>query len=164
MVDATPASALSPQEACLLRILCTVAWSDGECSEAERRLLLEQVRRYFQSEASSLDSEAELAGFLAEKLQPGCLTELVPRLSSEEDRELALKLSYMIIRVGRRSPEETSINAQERVAYRTLVDLLGIDDGRIREIEWAAESELPRRSGLAELLAQVASGWAGEKP
>jgi hypothetical protein len=153
---------MSAQEASLLRILCTVAWSDGECSEAERRLLSDLVQRYFHSEAMTLGTDAELARLLAEKFQPGALAELVQQLPSEEDRELALKLSYMIIRVGRRSPQEPSINAQERVAYRTLVDLLALGDERIREIEWAAESELPRKSGLAELLAQVTSGWKGD--
>ncbi|KEF42426.1 MAG: hypothetical protein ER33_06105 [Cyanobium sp. CACIAM 14] len=81
------------------------------------------------------------------------------RLPSSEDRELALKLGYMMVRVGRRSPGEPSINAQERIAYRQLVELLGLGDERIREIEWAAEADLPKKQGLAQLLEELTAGW-----
>ena len=45
------------------------------------------------------------------------------------------------------------------MAYRHLVDLLGLDDGKIQEIEWAAEADLPRKEGLAQLLAELTAGW-----
>ena len=87
------------------------------------------------------------------------LEALVAQLPGSDARQLALKLSYMMVRVGRRSPAEPSINAQGRVAYRHLVDLLGLDDGKIQEIEWAAEADLPRKEGLAQLLAELTAGW-----
>ena len=104
-------------------------------------------------------AEAQLETFLAERLPVAGLDDLVTQLPGSDDRQLALKLSYMMVRVGRRSAAEPSINAQERVAYRHLVELLGLEDARIQEIEWAAEAELPKKEGLAQLLAELTAGW-----
>jgi hypothetical protein len=164
MAEPTPSAAPSPAQAALLRIVCTVAWADGECSAAEHDLLVQLVARHLHPGASTPSDGEALDAFLAEKLPVSCLGEQVAQLGSSEDRELALKLSYMMVRVGRRSPEEPSINSQERVAYRRLVDLLGLGDERIREIEWAAEADLPRKHGLAQLLDELTAGWREPEP
>lgn len=150
---------LTPAQAALLRIVCTVAWADGECSSAERELLAELVARHLHGDSFSGLGEAELEAFLAERLPVAGLDALVAQLSGSDARQLALKLSYMMVRVGRRSPAEPSINAQERMAYRHLVELLGLEDTKIQEIEWAAEADLPRQEGLAQLLAELTAGW-----
>jgi hypothetical protein len=150
---------LTPAQAALLRIVCTVAWADGECSRAERELLVEQVATHLHGDSPDSPDEAALEAFLAERLPVAGLGDLVAQLPGSDDRQLALKLSYMMVRVGRRSPGEPSINAQERVAYRQLVELLGLADARIQEIEWAAEADLPKKEGLAQLLAELTAGW-----
>jgi len=150
---------LTSAQAALLRIVCTVAWADGECSTAERELLAEQVATLINGDSPTGLGEAQLETFLAERLPVAGLDALVDQLPGSDDRQLALKLSYMMVRVGRRSPGEPSINAQERVAYRQLVELLGLEDARIQEIEWAAEADLPKKEGLAQLLAELTAGW-----
>ena len=150
---------LTPAQAALLRIVCTVAWADGECSSAERELLAELVASHLHGDSFSGLGEAELEAFLAERLPVAGLDALVAQLSGSDARQLALKLSYMMVRVGRRSPAEPSINAQERMAYRHLVELLGLEDTKIQEIEWAAEADLPKKQGLAQLLAELTAGW-----
>ncbi|MEA5410829.1 hypothetical protein VB737_03525 [Synechococcus sp. BA-120 BA3] len=150
---------LTPAQAALLRIVCTVAWADGECSRAERELLAEQVANHLLGDNPDSLAEAQLEAFLAERLPVAGLDDLVTQLPGYDDRQLALKLSYMMVRVGRRSTAEPSINAQERVAYRHLVELLGLEDARIQEIEWAAEADLPKKEGLAQLLAELTAGW-----
>ncbi len=150
---------LTPAQAALLRIVCTVAWADGECSRAERELLAEQVANHLLGDNPDSLAEAQLETFLAERLPVAGLDDLVTQLPGSDDRQLALKLSYMMVRVGRRSTAEPSINAQERVAYRHLVELLGLEDARIQEIEWAAEADLPKKEGLAQLLAELTAGW-----
>lgn len=149
----------TPAQAALLRIVCTVAWADGECSTAERELLAELVARHLDGGNPDGLGEAELEAFLAERLPVAGLDALVAQLSGSDARQLALKLSYMMVRVGRRLPAEPSINAQERVAYRHLVELLGLDDAKSQEIEWAAEADLPKKEGLAQLLAELTAGW-----
>lgn len=150
---------LTPAQAALLRIVCTVAWADGECSKAERELLAEQMATQLHGGSPESFGDAQLEAFLAERLPVSGLDDLVAQLPGSDDRQLALKLSYMMVRVGRRSPAEPSINAQERVAYRHLVELLGLEDARIQEIEWAAEADLPKKEGLAQLLAELTAGW-----
>ena len=150
---------LTAAQAALLRIVCTVAWADGECSSAERELLADLVARHLHGDSFSGLGETELEAFLAERLPVAGIDALVAQLSGSDARHLALKLSYMMARVGRRSPAEPSINAQERLAYRHLVELLGLDDARIQEIEWAAEADLPKKQGLAQLLAELTAGW-----
>ena len=159
MAELTPAAVLSQEQAALLRIVCTVAWADGECSTAERELLAEQVATHLQGDSPSGLDEAQLEAFLAERLPVAGLENMVAQIPGSDARQLDLKLSYMTVRVGRRSPAEPSINAQELVAYRHLVDLLGLGDGKIQEIEWAAEADLPRKEGLAQLLAELTAGW-----
>lgn len=159
MADPSPSTPLSCAETALLRIVCTVAWADGECSTAERDLLAMFVDHHLHGDTSTSAAEVGLETLLTERLPVEALASLVAQLPGAEDRELALKLAYMMIRVGRRSPAEPSINAQERVAYRRLVDLLALDDQRIGEIEWAAEADLPRKQGLAQLLDELTAGW-----
>jgi len=158
MAELHPSRAVSPTQSALLRIVCTVAWADGECSSAERKLLAELAAGPLHADATA-PADAALDDLLAERLPVEALAELVAQLPDTDDRELALKLAYMMIRVGRRTPAEPSINAQERVAYRRLVDLLALGDERIREIEWAAEADLPRKHGLAQLLDELTAGW-----
>ncbi len=138
----------------LLRILCCVAWSDGEFSEEERELLARLVERYLVADGS-VPLPAEAAEVLADRtLQPEALDVLIPRLRSEEDRQLALKLAYMMIRVGRRPGDTSSINPLEKVAYRRLVEGLGLGEADITEAEWSAELDLQAQSGLRGFLAQ----------
>ena len=66
-------------------------------------------------------------------LRPEELDALIPRVRSEEDWQLALKLGYMMNRVGRRPRDITSINPLEKlekVAYRRLVEGLGLGDAQ----------------------------------
>ena len=167
----TPSSAgdpdprpLAPEEVSLLRILCCVAWCDGDVSPQEKELLGRLVLRYFSPEGSSASLE-DLRGWealLAEVLPVDALDELIPRLASPEDRLLALKLAYMVIRVDRRPGDDSSINPQEKVAYRRLVQGLGLDDAEIREIEWAAEQELASPTTLLGIFRKRFGGLLGE--
>ncbi|MCP9841041.1 TerB family tellurite resistance protein [Synechococcus sp. J7-Johnson] len=138
----------------LLRILCCVAWSDGDFSAEERELLQDLVERYVVTDGG-VTLSAEAVEALAERtLQPDALDELISRLDSDEDRQLALKLGYMMIRVGRRPGDESSINPLEKVAYRRLVEGLGLGEADIAEAEWAAELDLQAQTGLQGFLSR----------
>lgn len=146
----------------LLRIVCAVAWSDGQFSEEERALLRRLMHRY--------GGDGLPAGRGAEGLPrppveeiPGALADLVKELGSEEDRELALKLSYMMIRCGRSGPEDSGIKEPEKVTYRRLVELLGLPEARIEQIEWAAEEEMAPTHGPLDVLASRFLHLLGEE-
>lgn len=122
----------------LLRILCCVAWSDGELSLKEKDLLLQLgAEEALAEEAPGLDA----------------LDALIARLAAEDDRQLAVKLAYQVIRISRRAGDTSSINPQEKAAYRRLVDGVGLEENQIREAEWAAEQELAPHTSLLGFLA-----------
>ncbi|MFY8149886.1 MAG: YbjN domain-containing protein [Prochlorococcaceae cyanobacterium] len=147
----------------LLRILCCVAWSDGDFAAGEKRLLTRLVQNYFLPDGDVQTTAEAVEALAAEALQPDVLRELVPRLTSQEDRQLVLKLAYMLIRIDSRPGESSSINPQEKRVYRQLVELLELEEADVQEAEWAAEQELRQHSGLIGILASRFQ-WLGAWP
>lgn len=143
----------------LLRIVCCVAWADGAVSPAEKKLLELLVSRYFGQPATEEDSLLAAARQLAAWTQDlSALEELVPRLPLAEDRLLALKLSYLMARIDRTTPDEPSINPQEKGAYRRLVELCALPEAQVSEAEWAAERDLVERQSPWDQLTAAFSG------
>ena len=135
----------------LLRILCCVAWADGEFASEEKHLLERLVRRYFLAADQGAAVE-EFETMAARQMGLEVLDQAAAGLETEEDRLLALKLAYMIIRVNRRDGDPSSINRQEKVAYRRLLRGLHLSETEIQEAEWAAERELEGHTGLLSVL------------
>jgi len=135
-----PPPGISPEQMNLLRIVCSMAWSDGELSSEEKDLMLSNLSRFFaEDEQQEQSLHQELQTYVSQNIP---LDELIPQLETEGDRELALKLGYMVIQASRRTPSEAAINREEKVAYRRLVDLLALPEETINRIEWAADEEL----------------------
>jgi hypothetical protein len=149
-----PSPNISPEEINLLRIACSMAWSDGELSPTEKELLLSHFSKLFsQDEKEERSLHQELQDYVSQNIHFEALEELIPKLQFEEDRELMLKLGYMVIRASRRDSIESSINPQEKVAYRRLVELLDLPVETIEKIEWAAERELQQHNGVVDAVA-----------
>jgi hypothetical protein len=148
---ASPTEHLSAMERDLLQILCCVAWADGEFGSEEKQLLERLVRRCF-LEADQGAAVEEFEAMAAREMGLDVLDRAAARLESDEDRLLALKLAYMIIRVDRRTGDTSTINREEKVAYRRLVQGLRLSETEIQEAEWAAERELEGHSGLLSVL------------
>lgn len=161
MTSSTPS--LPDDDRDLLRILCCVAWSDGDFADEERRLLQRLVQNYFLPDADAQATSEAVEALAAEALQPERLEELVPRLTSQEDRQLVVKLAYMLIRIESRPGDESSINPQEKRVYRRLVELLQLEEADVREAEWAAEQELRQHTGLLGVLTSRFQ-WLGAWP
>ncbi|MEB3200049.1 MAG: TerB family tellurite resistance protein [Synechococcaceae cyanobacterium] len=158
-MDPTPDSPLAHQLD-LLRVVCCVAWADGDVSPAEKQLLEKLVSQYFPA-GESAEEEGTLAAarqLAAWTMDLQVLDEVLPRLTSEEDRLLALKLAYMMVRVDRRPEDDADINPGEKVAYRRLVEGLGLDEQQVREAEWAAEKELAAQRSPWAVLTSVFAG------
>lgn len=142
----------------LLRIVCCVAWADGDVSADEKRLLEKLVAQYFPGSEGSNPSEEAARQLAAWSLDDTVLEDAIRSLESEEDRLLALKLANMMARVGQR-PEDTSpINAQEKAVYRRLVEGLGLSETQVQEAEWAAEQDLASGKGVWAMLGAALSG------
>ena len=147
----SPTEHLSAVERDLLQILCCVAWADGEFASEEKTLLERLVRTYFlPGDERAVEEEVEVMAAREMGLEE--LDRAAARLETDEDRLLALKLAYMVIRVDRREGDSSTINRQEKVAYRRLVRGLRLTETEIQEAEWAAERELEGHTGLLGLL------------
>ena len=151
----------------LLRLVCAVAWCDGDFSDDERRLLSRLVARYLSPPDGTGPSPAAVDGIASQAASLELLDTLPQALQTPEDRQLAVKLAYMMVRVGRAPGDVQPINPQEKQAYRRLVDGLGLSEDELKAIEWAGEQELRAHSGgLLALLRQRFGGlesWSEEE-
>lgn len=128
-----PPPSISPSQMTLLRIVSTMAWSDGHLADEEVNVMLDQFSQLFASNAAQQATlRAELRDYLMQNLP---LAELVPKLSSSAERELVLNLGYQVINSSARTPGEDLINAEEAKAYEHLVDLLGLPADVVQRVE-----------------------------
>jgi len=148
-----PPPSISPKEMNLLRAVCSMAWSDGELSSEELELMLSEFSNLFaEDEEEKQHLRDELQDYATQKIP---LEELVPKVEGDEDRELVLKLGYMVIRASRRHSDESLINPDERAAYRKLVDLLGLPEETVAKIERLTDEETNQDDVVHSLTAEL---------
>ncbi|USR89322.1 TerB family tellurite resistance protein [Phormidium yuhuli AB48] len=124
---------ISPRQMNLLRIVAAMAWADGELAQEEVEVMLSRFSELF---AKSPEQRQKLR----EDLQAYCiqnipLEDLVPKLQSDDERELVLRLGYEVIASSSRTPDEPKINEEEATAYQKLRELLGLPEAKVKEIE-----------------------------
>jgi hypothetical protein len=159
--DLGPARGAGASELDLLRIVCAVAWCDGEFSDEEHHLLRQLVERYLMPPDGEGPSPGAVEQIASRASSLELLDTLPAALSSPEDRRLALKLAYLMVRVGRAPGDPQPINPSEKQAYRRLIAALGLADEEVQATEWAAEEELrAHRGGLLGFLRQRFAGLA----
>lgn len=75
------------------------------------------------------------------KYNPIPLEDLVKPIENIEDRSLAVKLAYMVVKAN---PDNNGnlICPQEKAVYRQLIQLLEIDNDLVQKIEWEADRKL----------------------
>ena len=128
----------------LLRILNLMALADGSVSPEEENLLETLLDRYrLHNKLSSWESDLEDSNDIA------CLAAAI---STHEDRCLAVKLAYMVAAVSKNSEDESAINSAERVAYRQLIESLGLPDSTVEVLEKEADTELAKHPNLWQIL------------
>ena len=142
----------------LLKIACCVAWSDGDVSAEEKQLLDDLVFRYFPLEVGDSSLEAAAGQLSAWAMDLSALDEVIPRLISAEDKLLAVKFAYMVARVGQKPGDSSTINADEKKAYRYLVSALGLEERQVEEVEWAADKELESTKGVKGIFGFLFDG------
>ena len=133
-----PPPSITPDQMTLLRIVSTMAWSDGNLAEEEVDVMLRQFSELFANGSSQEALREELRDYLMQNIP---LEELVPQLTSQAEKELVLRLGYQVISASARTPEEAKINQEEAEAYRNLVNLLDLPVEKVAEIEQEAAQE-----------------------
>ncbi|NJL48218.1 MAG: TerB family tellurite resistance protein [Leptolyngbyaceae cyanobacterium SM2_5_2] len=132
-VQPPPPPSINPAQMTLLRIVATMAWSDGHLADEEVEVMLDHFSRLFASDAKQQEAlRVELRDYMMQNIP---LDELVPQLTSTAERELVLKLGYQVISASSRTPGEALINQEESDAYQRLVTLLDLDNDIVQQIE-----------------------------
>lgn len=152
------AAAARDPDRVLLRLLCCIAWSDGEVSTKERELLQSLATEVLLTEEEKAAAAAEVSSLVADTLGLPAMDALIPQIQGHDEKQLAVKLAYMVIRISCEEGESSPINAREKVAYRRLVEGLALPEGEVQEAEWAAEQELKEHTSLWSLLAARFAG------
>ena len=148
-----PPPSITPRQMNLLRIVAYMAWSDGQLAQEEVDLMLNRFSSLFATGDSQQQLQGELRDYLMQNIP---LEESIPKLESQEERELVLKLGYEVIACSARTPDEPNINEQEEVAYQKLKQLLNISPDVVKPIETEANTELNRQheEGIVEMMAR----------
>lgn len=124
---------ISPRQLTLMRVVASMAWSDGNLAQEEVELMLERFSSLFaNSPEQQADLQKELRDYLMQNIP---LEESVPHLQSQEEREFVLQLGHEVISSSARTPEEDLINPEEADAYNRLVTLLDLPPERVKVLE-----------------------------
>lgn len=147
-----PLDALTPSQRALLRIVCWVAWADGDVAAEERELLEKVVARLLQRDDDQATAEAAGRELAIDPVQSLDLEQLVAALDGADARQLAVKLALQMVSISQRPGDAAAINANEKQAYRRLLEVLALPDAEVEQAEWAARQELGQGRSLMEVL------------
>lgn len=152
----TPPPSISPKQMTILRVATAMAWSDGGLTTEEVNVLLDRLSQLFADDAQQQGQlRQELQDYMMQNLP---LDELLPRLETEAEKELVLRLGYEVIRSSSRVPSEAKINQDEKTAYQKLVNSLNLPPEKVQQIEAEIEAE-DKKDNLVDLLAQRLEGF-----
>ena len=146
-----PPPVLSPRQMSLLRIVLALAWADGTLAREEVEVMIDRFGHAF---APSLDQRAyfeeELRSYMVQDIP---LSEMVPLLKTDAEKEFVLRVGYEVISASARIPGEPPINQAEDEAYQHLVGLLDLPTEAVKRIEReAAETLAAKRNNVSDLL------------
>ena len=124
----------------LLRVVLSMAWADDSLEQKEVEVMLNRFSQLFATEPTQ---QAQLQNQLTEYfVQDIPLPETVSKLSTPEEKEVALRLSYEVINASARTPKEDKVNPQESAAYNLLVSLLNLPPDVVKRAEKEATASL----------------------
>jgi uncharacterized tellurite resistance protein B-like protein len=128
-----PPPSITPRQMNLLRIVTAMAWADGGLAEAEVDVMLDRFSSIFGADSAQQQSlRQELQDYMMQNIP---LEELTPKMQSQEEKELVLRLGFEVINASARIPEEEKINEDEAIAYQKLVKLLDLSPETVAKIQ-----------------------------
>ncbi|MBD2257135.1 TerB family tellurite resistance protein [Pseudanabaena sp. FACHB-2040] len=145
-----PPPSISPRQMTLMRIVASLAWSDGNLATEEVNLMLDRFSSLFSVTAERQQIlRQELQDYLMQNIP---LEELVPKLPAQEEREVVLQLAYEVISASARAPEEPVINPEEEAAYQRLVALLDLPTSVVEKVEQEAKADLQQPQNIVDRM------------
>ncbi len=145
-----PPPPIAPKQMNLLRVVAAMAWADGHLADEEIEVMLDRFSALFAQTADQRDSlKQDLREYLVQNLP---LAEIVPKLTADADKELALELAYETIASSARTADEAVINADESAAYGELVRLLDLSADVVKRIESTSHQAGHSKQELIDFL------------
>lgn len=139
---------ITPRQMNLLRIVLALAWADGNLAKEEADVMLTNFSQVFATTSEDQESiKQELQGYLVQDIP---LSELVPNLTTEAEKEFVLRLGYEVISSSARTPDEDLINQDERATYQELVALLDLPSSTVQRIEKSAQTALGKNQAKGD--------------
>ena len=148
-VQPPPPPSITPRQMNLLRIVANMAWSDGQLAKEEVDLMLNRFTSLFATGERQQLLQEELRDYMMQNIP---LEESIPKLESQEERELVLKLGYEVIACSARTPQEPNINEEEEAAYEKLKQLLNLPDNVVKRLEAEANTEVDTQDGIVDMM------------
>lgn len=124
----------------LLRVVLSMAWADDNLEQKEVETMLTRFSQLF---ATDPEQQVYLQQQLQEYfVQDIPLEEAVAKLTTNDEKEVVLRLSYEVINASARTPDEALVNQAESEAYNQLVSLLNLPDSVVSQAEQTATAAL----------------------
>ena len=155
----------------LLQLVQEVAYCDGSMSQEEENLIITLMDSHGLKEDrdalknrliegySSPSSHQSVARGSTKRIERDELLSRLRALTSKEERDLAIKLSYLTAMVSRDQDDLTDVNAQELDLFQSIKEAVQCPEQRVRAIQWAADEEL--KQWTMPSLKQVLLSWLG---
>ena len=155
----------------LLQLIQEVAYCDGSMSQEEENLIITLMDSHGLKEDrdalknrliegySSPSSHQSVARGSTKRIERDELLSRLRALTSKEERDLAIKLSYLTAMVSRDQDDLTDVNAQELDLFQAVAEAVQCPEQRVRAIQWAADEEL--KQWTMPSLKQVLLSWLG---
>ncbi|MBF2034378.1 MAG: TerB family tellurite resistance protein [Leptolyngbyaceae cyanobacterium T60_A2020_046] len=154
-----PPPSISPRQMALMRVVASMAWSDGNLATEEVDLMLDRFTGLFaQNPEHQAKLRQELRDYLMQNLP---LEETVPQLNTLEEREMVLRLGYEVISSSARTEDEALINNEEADAYSRLVALLNLPPDVVARVEAEADVATRDRPVVEVITAQLQKFFEG---
>ena len=129
---------ISPRQMNMLRVVLSMAWSDSTLEQKEVEVMLDRFSQLFATDPEQQDYlQSQLKEYFVQDVP---LEEAVSKLTTSEEKEVALRLSYEVINASARTPDEAQVNDDESEAYSKLVRLLDLPDTVVKRAEEAASA------------------------
>lgn len=131
---------ISPRQMNMLRVVLSMAWADSTLEQKEVDVMLTRFSQLFATDPEQQNYlQAQLKEYFVQDVP---IAEAVAKLTTDEEKEVALRLSYEVINASARTPDESLVNEDESEAYNQLVQLLGLPDAVVERAEEAASAAL----------------------
>ena len=138
----------------LLLIAQVIALSDGSISKEEEKMILDLPERLGLAAVPRI-TQVNLPQ----------LSSLGKQLSTHGDRCLAARIAGLVAGISRNPEDQQDINADERSAYRELIETLNLENSELEEIEFSVRQQLSEGKSLLQTIGDALFGidqWPDE--